>query len=70
MLYTKESFTVANIAVMVESGEWDRADLCLEPPDDHGCDSAEDSGDEDFGGLCCTIFTSFSHLDLKCLIGS
>ena len=59
MLYRKESFTVANIAVMVESGEWDRADLCLEPPDDHGCDSAEDSGDEDFGGCVAPSLPHF-----------
>ena len=37
---------------MVESGEWDIVDICLEPPNDHDFDdSAEDRGDEDFGGI-------------------
>ena len=26
-------------------------DICLEPPNDHDFDSAEDSGDDDFGGI-------------------
>ena len=34
---------------LVESGEWDRVDIRLEPPNDHDFDSAKDSGDEDFG---------------------
>ena len=46
----KESFTVANIVSMVEPGEKDRVAICLEPPNDHDWHSAEDSGDEDFGG--------------------
>ena len=67
----KEGFTVTNVVAMVESGEWDRADIYLKPPDNHGCDSAEDSsGNEDFGGYCCNVFTSFSHFDLKCLINA
>ena len=36
---------------MVESDEWDRVDICLEPPNDHDFDSTEDSSDEDFGGI-------------------
>ena len=36
---------------MVESDEWGRLDICLEPPNDHDFDSAEDSGDDDFGGI-------------------
>ena len=70
MSNNKERFTVANIVAMVDSGEWDTADICLAPPEDHGCDCGEDSGDEDFGGHCCIIFISFSQFDLKCLIGS
>ena len=46
----KVSFTVGNIVAMVEFGEWERADICFEPPENHGCDSAEYSGDEDFEG--------------------
>ena len=42
-------FTVHDAVSVVESGEWDRVDICLEPPNDHDFDSAEDSGDEDFG---------------------
>ena len=42
-------FTV-HIVSMVELGEWDRVDICLEPPNDHDFDSAEDSGNKDFGG--------------------
>ena len=30
----EESFTVSNIVAMVELGEWDRTDICFEPPDD------------------------------------
>ena len=44
-------FTAPNVVSMVESGEWDRLDICLEPPNDHDLDSAEDSSDEDFGGI-------------------
>ena len=36
---------------MVESCKWDRVDICLEPPNDHDFDNAEDSGDEDFGSI-------------------
>lgn len=43
----KVSFTVGNIVAIVEL---DRADICFEPPENHGCDSAEYSGDEDFEG--------------------
>ena len=66
----KVSSTVGNIVAMVEFGEWDRADICFEPPENHGCDSAEYSGDEDFEGQYCAVFISYSDVDLKCLIGS
>ena len=54
-------FTVHDAVSMVESGEWDRADICLESPNDHKFDSTEDSGDEDFGGtLFITLIVYFS----------
>ena len=31
---------------MIESGEWDTADVILEPLVNNGCDSAEDSSNE------------------------
>ena len=38
----KTSFTVHDLVSLVESGKWDKADICLQPPNDHGCDSVED----------------------------
>ena len=56
-------FTVHDIVSMVKSGEWDRVDIYLEPPNDHDFDSAEDSGDEDFEGiLFITLIVYFSGL--------
>ena len=46
---------------MVKSGEWDRVDIYLEPPNDHDFDSTEESGDEDFGGIFfITLMVYFS----------
>ena len=54
-------FTVHDVVSMVESGEWERVDICLEPPNNHDFDSAEDSGDEDFGGIFfITLIVYFS----------
>ena len=39
------SFNVHDVVSMVESGEWDRVDICLELPNDHDLESAEDSSD-------------------------
>ena len=44
-------FTAHDVASMVESSEWDRVDICMEPPNNHGFGSAENTGDEDFGGI-------------------
>ena len=44
-------FTVHDVVSMVELDQWDRVDICLEPPNDHDFDSAENNGDEDFGGF-------------------
>ena len=46
---------------MVESGVWDRVDICMEPTNNHGFGSTENSGDEDFGGiLFITLIVYFS----------
>ena len=56
-------FTV-HVLSMVELGEWDRVDICLEPPNDHDLDSAEDSGNKDFGCiLFITLIVCFSGLE-------
>ena len=44
-------FTVHDVVSMVESGEWDRVDICLEPTNDNDFDSTEGSGGEDFGDI-------------------
>ena len=44
-------FVVHDVVLMMQSGEWDRVDICLEPPNDHDFGSAEDIGDEDFEGM-------------------
>ena len=46
----KASFSAQDIASMVEAAEWDNVHIGIEPPDNNGLESAEDSGDEDFGG--------------------
>ena len=51
MLYNElTSFTVHDVVSLVKPGEWNKVDICLAPPNDHEFDSADDSGDEDFGG--------------------
>lgn len=35
---------------MIESGEWDTANVFLVSPADNGCYNAEEKGDEDIGG--------------------
>lgn len=35
---------------MVEFEDWDRTDICLEPPGDYVCDSPDNSRGEDSGG--------------------
>ena len=47
----KTSFTVYDVASLVISGEWDKVNICLAPPNDHEFDSAEDSGGEDIEGI-------------------
>lgn len=37
--------------VVFSSGECDKVNICLEPFNDYGFDSVEDSGDEDFVGI-------------------
>ena len=61
----KASFSVHDIVCIVEVGEWDNFDIGIELLDSNGFESAEDSGDEDFGGkhLSITFFSYFlSHL--------
>ena len=46
MAQHKSCFTVSDIVDMVETGEFDWADVFIRPPDEDGGDSAEDIGDE------------------------
>ena len=39
------------LLVVFSSGECDKVNICLEPRNDYGFDSVEDSGDEDFVGM-------------------
>ena len=55
------TYSTVHVVSTVRSGEWDGVDICLQPPNDHDFDSAEDSGDEDFGGiLYITLIVCFS----------
>ena len=36
----KPYLTVHDIVSVVESVAWDKVDTCLQPTNDHGCDSA------------------------------
>ena len=57
----KTSFAVHDVLSLLESGELDKVDICLKPPNDHGFHMAEDSGDEDFRGmLFITLVVYFS----------
>ena len=47
----KTSLTVHDVVSLVKSGKWDKVNICLEPPNDHEFDSAEDSGDENSGNM-------------------
>ena len=42
---------------MVETGEFDQADVFICPPDEDGGDSAEDSGDGEEGGHYKYLYT-------------
>ena len=44
MAHHKSCFTVSNFVDMVETGEFDRAEVFICPLDEDGGDSAEDSG--------------------------
>ena len=58
-------FTVHDVVSMVELSEWDRVDICLESTNDHDFDSAEDNGDEDFGGFYLLHYSIFHWSFLK-----
>ena len=59
-------FVVHDVVLMMQSGEWDRVDICLEPLNDHDFGSAEGIGEEDFGGmLFITLIVYFSGRSLK-----
>ncbi|MGH0189192.1 UNVERIFIED_CONTAM: hypothetical protein FKN15_033832 [Acipenser sinensis] len=50
MAHSKKKYSVHEVVSILESGEFDEAEIFITPPDDDGADSAEDSGDEDTGG--------------------
>ena len=57
MAHHKSFFTVSDIVDMVETREFDRADVFICPPDEDGDDSAKDSGDQGEGGQYKYLFT-------------
>ena len=57
MAHHKSCFTVNDIVDMVETGEFDQADIFICTPDQDGGDSAEDSGDEEEGGHYKYLYT-------------
>ena len=57
MAHHKSFFTVSDFVDMVETGEFDRADVFICPPNEDGGDNAKDSEDEDKGGQYKYLFT-------------
>lgn len=47
---SRKDFTIHVTISMIESGEWDTANVFLVPPVDNGCYNAEEKGDEEIGG--------------------
>ena len=47
---SSKDFTIHVTVSMIESGEWDTANVFLVSPADNGCYNAEEKGDEDIGG--------------------
>ena len=55
---SKMTYTTNDIIEMIDSGEFDRADVFMTPPEETGNGSAEDSGDEEITAGKIKLFKS------------